>query len=154
MSRQPLRGAFRLLRALQLSRPPASHESIVRQRRNPSALFPGERKGQTAAAGGRAQGKIGIQGRGLRGSGQRERQTMKINRSYEQGSEFKARQGRFDFAAMAEAVCEACRIAKDVVKNGLYDWWQKARTKAPKVAKWEQLVLVFQTQTIGAMHYA
>lgn len=66
---------------------------------------------------------------------------IRINRQYEQGAEFKARQGRFDFAAMAEAVCEACRIAKQAVKTVLGDWWQKMRIKAPKAVKWEQLIL-------------
>lgn len=72
---------------------------------------------------------------------------MKINRSYENEAEFKARQGRFDFAAMAEAVCEACRIAKQAVKTSLSDWWQKMRTKAPKAVKWEQLSLIFSAPT-------
>lgn len=48
---------------------------------------------------------------------------MKLNRRYQDGQEFKARQGRFDFAEVALAVLE---IAVSVKKQ-LCGWWSKVK---------------------------
>lgn len=64
---------------------------------------------------------------------------MKLNRRYQDGGEFKARQGRFDFAVVAHAVLD---IAVSV-KTALSGWWSKVRPVIVQVVtrKPRQLVL-------------
>lgn len=65
---------------------------------------------------------------------------MKLNRQYQQGGEFKARQGRFDFAEVALTVLE---IAVSV-KTKLAAWWEKARPERKSPGKKpEQMILNF-----------
>jgi hypothetical protein len=52
-----------------------------------------------------------------------------MKRGYEQGAEFKARQGQLDFAQVALAVLE---IAVEVKKT-LCRWWKAARPAAKKI---------------------
>ena len=63
-----------------------------------------------------------------------------MNRRYQEGPEFKARQGRFDFAEVALAVLE---IAVSVKKQ-LCGWWNKVRPVVVRVVQRpEQLILNF-----------
>lgn len=64
---------------------------------------------------------------------------MAISRRYEQGKEFRARQGVLEFGTVALAVLD---VAVSVVKS-LGAWWSKVRPVAPVavVMKAHQLVL-------------
>lgn len=63
---------------------------------------------------------------------------MRLNRRYQNGDEFRTRQGRFDFAEVALAVLD---IAVSV-KAALGGWWKKVRPVVVQaVKKPHQLVL-------------
>lgn len=70
-----------------------------------------------------------------------------MNRRYQDGTEFKARQGRFDFAQVALAVLE---IAVSVKKQ-LCGWWNKVRPVVAKVKMQKPQQLVLELNSIAQM---
>lgn len=66
---------------------------------------------------------------------------MKLNRQYQNGGEFKARQGRFDFAEVALAVLDIALY----VKSSITSWLKKEMPKVVQAMtrKPEQLILNF-----------
>lgn len=72
---------------------------------------------------------------------------MKLNRRYQEGGEFKARQGRFDFATVALAVLDVAVS----VKAALSDWWSKVRPVVVQVVMRKPHQLVLELDGIAQM---
>ncbi len=72
---------------------------------------------------------------------------MKLNRRFEQGEEFRQRQGRFDFATVALAVVDVA-VA---VKSALSGWWKKVRPKAQAVFVKVPRQMVLELDSIAQM---
>lgn len=70
---------------------------------------------------------------------------MKLNRRYEQGAEFRQRQGQFDFAEVALAVLDiAVYVAKEARK-----WFEAWRPKVAQVMMRRPQQLVLELDSIA-----
>lgn len=72
---------------------------------------------------------------------------MKLNRQYQNGGEFKARQGRFDFATVALAVLDVAVS----VKSSLSGWWSKVRPVVVQAVMRKPRQLVLELDGIAQM---